>query len=243
MSSQLSKIDLLWRQLAQRRFAAAEATLASVSGDMDASSAARARALLTLHRDGVAAALRLAPLPDDVFLQCFERAADRRDVALTQLRACARACDATLPAASALASYEAALEVVVFHVLLPSGERASALALLHSDRWLSPDKRAVFLRLIDAPPPLALTPAVASHAADTRAIRPRRLSFDEQRLEPPPPPSPVPRVPPQPDRGVPPSVPDRRRWWLLFLLGSTAVIAAYRAWLWWRRPRKLLANE
>lgn len=237
----MATVDLLWRQLAQRRFTAAEATLTSVSGQMDAESAARARALLTLHRDGVAAALRLAPLPHDVFLQCFERAADRRDVALTQLRACARACNNQDSPASVLLAYEEALEFVVFRLLLPAHERASAVSLLLSDRWLTPEKRALFLRLVDEPPPppVALTPAVAAH--DTRAIRPRRLSFDEQQQQPQPQ---VPSVEPpvaEAVRAVPGGL-DRRRWWLLFLLGSTSVIAVYRAWLWWRRPRQLLAN-
>jgi hypothetical protein len=213
----------------------------------------RARALLTLHRDGVAAAMRLAPLPHDVFLQCYERTTElheRRNLTLTQLRACAALCSSSSSSLSSQQSYEEVLEIALFHVLLPHGERDAAVALLHADRCLPPEKRDLFARLVAAATEAqssSLTPATNTGFAsvDSEALGPRRLTFDEQQRQ---------HDEQHQQRHQKPVASDdeqqsidssgaaattkrilsSKRWWLLFLLGSSSVIAVYRAWLFWR---------
>jgi hypothetical protein len=235
-------VDLLWRQLAQRRFAAAEQTLRQLETESPHDgTTTRARALLVLHRDGVAAAMRLAPLPHDVFLQCYERTVDaraRRELTLTQLRSCA---------SSASLAYEEVLEIALFHVLVPSGDHAAALSLLQADRFLSSQQKDLFARLIEqhrtaAVPSSALTPAVSAASnvgnVSTQAIRPRRLSFAEQQQQQQH--EQQRQNPPEKQSQTRPATPSpSQRWWLMFLLGSTSVLAVYRAWLFWRRPRAL----
>jgi hypothetical protein len=230
--------------LAQRRFAAAEQTLRQLEAEpphvVDGAMTTRARALLVLHRDGVAAAMRLAPLPHDVFLQCYERTVDaraRRELTLTQLRSCA---------SSASLAYEEVLEIALFHVLVPSGDHAAALSLLQADRFLSSQQKDLFAKLIEqhrtaALPSTALTPAVSAASnvgnVSTQAIRPRRLSFDEQQQQQH---EQQRQNPPEKRSQKRPATPSSsQRWWLMFLLGSTSVLAVYRAWLFWRRPRAL----
>jgi hypothetical protein len=220
-------MNVVWRQLAQRQFSAAETTLSSDT-TLSPEAASRVRALLTLHRDGVSAAMRLVPLPHDVFLQCFERTAsidEKRNIALTQLRACAA------DKASAVA-YEQALELTLFHVLIPRGEFDAAEALLAADRVLTSEHREFFALLLHRAKQESMTindsnvVVVVSDTNATPVVVSRKLTFDE-----------VPRGAPD-DAVVPKRSMSWQRYLLLTLLGASTVGVVYRAFLWWTRRRR-----
>lgn len=228
-------MNAVWRLLAQRRFDAVEESLQSThNAPLSPADSTRIRALLVLHRDGVHAAMRLVPLPHDVFVQCFERAESldlKRDVALTQLRACAAS-----PAM--VVAYEQALELTLFHVLVPRAEFDAANALLNADRVLSAEHRAFFELLLQRAAAeyqqrshlQKESPLISTHGAavTTTASTPlvqRRLAFDDDEVVATP---------------VPKSV-SWKRYLLLTLLGASSAGVVYRVWLWWsRRPRRQL---
>lgn len=222
-------MNAVWRLLAQRQFSAVEATLSSDASLLSSDDALRVRALVALHRDGVSAAMRLAPLPHDVFLQCFERAASleqRRDIALTQLRACA--------ADPRSLAYAQALELTLFHVLIPRAEFDAAEQLVAADRVLSAEHREFFAVLVrrakqesatSASDAIVVTAATAASTVDTATpvVVSRRLAFVDD----------------APSAVVPKRSMSWQRYLLLMLLGASSVGVVYRAWLWWwtrRRP-------
>lgn len=224
-------MNAVWRLLAQRRFDAVEESLShSSTHTLSPADTTRIRALLVLHRDGVHAAMRLVPLPHDVFLQCFERAASlelKREVALSQLRACA--------ASSAMAvAYEQALELTLFHVLVPRAEFDAANALLKADRVLSAEHRAFFALILQraalefqqsqlqTESPLVTSTNTTPVSTPLMSVQ-RRLAFEDDQVVAAP---------------VSKSL-SWQRYLLLTLLGASSVGVVYRVWLWWSRRQRL----